>query len=346
MRLLVAVVLLFAISGCKDAAEYKGEHAYSKLFVLTKSKQGDVVVTIDQLGKELSKVVFSSPYQNVVMLNTTYLPYVKALGAQNMIKGIVNKERLGSYYFGSGKGIEKGLEKVRSVGENGVLNIELIASLNPDLIICNSYQKKDLEMFGDVDVLVVNEFWENHPLGRAEWIKVFGVLLGKQAKAKTCFLELKKKYEQQKEVMGMQAQKKTKLYNLSRFSSSYFLPGCQSLVSKLIADAQCEVVCLSETAKSMEISKESVLAICKSSDYLLYFDGSSEEKSVDQVKKDLGITDCFDGKVIYCNTLQTSYFEKSILEPQIVVSDLYQIVHQDQKKTSYFTLLDDGLKSH
>jgi iron complex transport system substrate-binding protein len=46
--------------------------------------------------------------------------------------------------------------------------------------------KEQLERFG-VPVLVERSSYESHPLGRMEWIKLYGVLLGKEAEAEAYF---------------------------------------------------------------------------------------------------------------------------------------------------------------
>lgn len=48
--------------------------------------------------------------------------------------------------------------------------------------------KEKLESFG-IPVLVEHSSYENHPLGRTEWLKLYGVLLGKEDMADELFQE-------------------------------------------------------------------------------------------------------------------------------------------------------------
>ncbi len=56
------------------------------------------------------------------------------------------------------------------------------------MIYHNPEVKEQLERFG-VPVLVERSSYESHPLGRMEWIKLYGVLLGKEDEAEAYFNE-------------------------------------------------------------------------------------------------------------------------------------------------------------
>ncbi|MFT6716921.1 MAG: iron complex transport system substrate-binding protein [Saprospiraceae bacterium] len=328
MKKVFSFLILLVLASCQEVPEIRTENEFSKLFSITIGKKITTVTTVDEFGSKLSEISFKNPYAKVVMLNTTYLSYAKSIGVENHVVGIVDVERVKKFSIEAGK--------IKGVGKNGVLNMELISSLKPDLIICNSFQLKELSLFDEVDVLVVNEFWEGHPLGRAEWVKVFGVIFGADKKSEELFLEVKERYQSQ---LIVKQQRMPRVYNLSRFSSSYFLPGCESLMSKVLLDTQSDVECIAESARSVEISQEQQLSMCGNKDYLLFFDWLPNNRSHEQVSKELGVQKCFKGDIIYCNTSLNSYFEASIMEPDVVLDNLIQILHRNQEETKYFTLL-------
>jgi len=335
-KILVFVVLIGVIS-CAEVQLIATDNEYSNLFKIEVENELTVVVTVDDFGSKLSELRFSKPYKKVVLLNTTYLSYVKVLGLERSVVGTVDCERVAGVFSGS----SPSTDKKKCVGKNGVLNLELITSLQPDLIVCNSFQAPDLKAFKNVDVLIVNEFWENHPLGRAEWLRVFGHLLGAESKSNMIFTTIIDNYQNQLQKVEKQAvlQDKPKVYPLSRFSSNYFLPGCESLISKVLLDSKCDVHCIDSTSRSMEISKEQQMLVCGEQDYLLFFDWLPTARGYKKVVKELDVERCFKGGVIYCNTAATNYFEASIMEPDVLIKNLYQILYQNQIETKYFTLL-------
>lgn len=331
MRFSILFIFMAMVS-CQEIKTLESSNEYSGLFHVNMEGKQTRVRTIDEFGAVITEVSFLEPYKRIVVLSTTYLAYVKALGAEASVAGLVDKSRLEGFY-GDDYSL---IQDIKSVGSSGVLNTELISSLQPDLIICNSFQQGDLAMFTDVDLLVVNEFWESHPLGRAEWIKVFGVLLGKEDQAEGLFKEVKSSYLKE---VNAEHNDLPKVFNLSRFSSTYYLPGCQSLFSKILDDLRCDVSCIEGNSRANEISQEQMLSICGSRDYLVFFDWLPQKRNAEQVLVELGAEDCYEGDLVYCNTSSNSYFESTIMEPHLVMSNLNDVLRRGKKTTKYFTLL-------
>lgn len=95
------------------------------------------------------------------------------------------------------------IEAARAAMENGSMlyagkynqpDYELIMSKNCSLAIENmmiSHSPEVVEMLDNFGIPVVIEYssYETHPLGRVEWIKFFGALLGKEEEAERAFAE-------------------------------------------------------------------------------------------------------------------------------------------------------------
>ena len=68
------------------------------------------------------------------------------------------------------------------VGKSQQLNVERILELNPDLLLSYGVESIDgsLKRFNEMGIpsIFIGEWNEQNPLGRAEWLKVFGALLG------------------------------------------------------------------------------------------------------------------------------------------------------------------------
>jgi iron complex transport system substrate-binding protein len=339
MNKTLILFILIGVTSCTKVELITTKNDYSNLFKIEVKNELTTIVTANEFGSKLSELRFSKPYQKVVLLNTTYLSYVKALGKEGSVVGITDCERVVSYYSEK----DSAAFVVDCVGKNGVLNLELITALQPDLIVCNSYQQAELKAFKNIDFLIVNEFWEDHPLGRAEWVRVFGHLFGVSSKSTTIFAALNNSYRDQLATVEGQEVKQAKpnVYSLSRFSSNYFLPGCESLISRVLLDSKCEVYCIDSVSRSTEISQEQQMLACGEQDYLLFFDWLPNARSRKEVIAELGVENCFKGDVVYCNTTATNYFEGSIMEPDILIRNLYQVLYQNHVETKYFTLLKE-----
>ncbi len=105
-------------------------------------------------------------------------------------------------------GIEKDgwyIEKAKEAMENGsivyagkysapdyerILNTGCSLSVQSTMIFHSPEIKENLEKF-DIPVLVDHSSYEKHPLGRTEWVKMYGVLEGKETLAEQVFEEQK-----------------------------------------------------------------------------------------------------------------------------------------------------------
>ena len=75
--------------------------------------------------------------------------------------------------------------------ENWYIQTAKDAMAAGDMIYAGKYSKPDYEMLQSFDIPVMIEYssYEQHPLGKVEWVKFFGALTGKEAKAEEAFAE-------------------------------------------------------------------------------------------------------------------------------------------------------------
>ena len=84
--------------------------------------------------------------------------------------------------------------------------------------------------------MVVNEHLESHPLGRLEWIKVYGLLVGKQQEAGRLFADTATRYERLKTMAAEQIAKPTVMFG-APYSGSWYVPAGESYMAQFIKDA-------------------------------------------------------------------------------------------------------------
>ena len=102
------------------------------------------------------------------------------------------KQSYGWYIDEAKQALEDG--SIVFAGKYSAPDYELILSKNCDLalestmIYHNPEVKEKLEEFG-IPVLVEHSSYESHPLGRTEWVKLYGVLLDKEEEAEAVFEE-------------------------------------------------------------------------------------------------------------------------------------------------------------
>lgn len=133
--------------------------------------------------------VLRRPVQNIYMQATAAMDSFVQLDALDAVT-LSGTKADGWYIPEARRAMEEG--RLTYAGKYSAPDYELIVSQNCGLalestmILHNPEVKEQLERFG-IPVLVERSSYESHPLGRMEWIKLYGALMGKEAEAEAFF---------------------------------------------------------------------------------------------------------------------------------------------------------------
>lgn len=214
--LLLCLMLSVSVFGCgKKPSPYglgngmepvnKTELAFAHEFSIEEYEGGLKLITIEDGGrflivpegakapKGLSKdiAVINRPVKNVYMAATAVMCLFDGLGRLDAIR-LSGTKAEGWYVENARLAMERG--EILYAGKYSQPDYELILSEGCPLAIESgmighaSDVKAQLESLG-VPVLIDRSSYETHPLGRTEWIKLYGVLLDEEEKADALFDE-------------------------------------------------------------------------------------------------------------------------------------------------------------
>ena len=141
-------------------------------------------------GLDEKIIVIQQPVQNIYMAATAIMSLFDALDAIDTVK-FSGLEASGWYVDGAKKAMEAGT--MIFAGKYSEPDYEKIVDGDCKLAIESTmilHSPKVQEMIEDLDIPVFVDYssYESHPLGRTEWIKVYGAMLNKEEKA-TAFFE-------------------------------------------------------------------------------------------------------------------------------------------------------------
>ena len=180
------------------------------------------------------------------------------------------------------------------------------------------------------------EYIEESPLGRAEWIKVFGLLTGKLEEAIVAFDELEARYLKVKSsVPELSEDERPEVFTGSYWQGNWKAPSGKSLIATLIEDAGCRYVFRNhEESGNVELDFEVFFDLVYESDYFGKVTYSDVEVTrsglVDNDERLLNLPALSPGHVFYCNATETDYFGAAMMEPDVVLRDLVQIFYPDE----------------
>ena len=131
--------------------------------------------------------IIRTPVQSLVVTSTTHIPALEELEALDRLLGFPGTRYISSE--AARKKIGEGL--IKELGPNGQLNVEEVLALQPELVIGygmgpDNRSFESIKRAG-IPVVINGDWMEQHPLGKAEWIQFFGILLGKEKQATDLF---------------------------------------------------------------------------------------------------------------------------------------------------------------
>ncbi|SEO38869.1 iron complex transport system substrate-binding protein [Flavobacterium sp. CF108] len=283
------------------------------------------------------------PLKSVVVTSTTNIPFLEMLEIENKLVGFPHTD-----YISSEKTralIDKG--SVKNVGQNEKLNIEQLIELSPDLIVTfgvdnNNPMLDNLKKSG-LNVFIQADWMEQSPLGKAEWIKLYGALFGKEEKAKELFDKIVQSYDQAKKLVAEKSANSTVLYG-SMYEDVWYVAKGNSWVAEFMKDAHANYLWADLKGTGSEgLSFEKVLDKAKTANVWI---ASGSFKSLDELQKanpHYSEFDAFTNKNVYSfegklgATGGTVYYELAPSRPDLVLKDYIKIFHPDLMSSYEFT---------
>lgn len=164
--------------------------------LLTTTIDGERFLVVPE-GKEIPDyleediVVLQRPVRNLYLVSSSVMDIFSELDGLDAIAFSGQKEE-GWYIEAAREAMAKG--DILYAGKYSKPDYELIVSKGCSLAIENrmiSHAPEVIEKLEDFGIPVLIEYssYESHPLGRVEWIKFFGALLGKEEEAERIFEE-------------------------------------------------------------------------------------------------------------------------------------------------------------
>ena len=363
MRFISKYLLLFGflllISCKKETAKETiavatNEIKYAKGFTLV-NYDGYSVVTVSNpwpkatksytyvLKKETGKIpdslkqnpIISIPLKSIVVTSTTHIPSLEMLGVESKLVGFPHCDYISSEKVRAL--IDAG--KVKELGNNQSLNTEVLIDLQPDLIIGygldeNNPTLDNLEKSG-LKVMLNGDWNEQTPLGKAEWIKLFGALFDKQKQATDLFSKIEKDYLNTIEI-AQRAIATPSVLAGDIFEGKWYLPRGTSWGSFLIKQSNANYLWQeTEGTGSLALSFEEVFDKAKAAEFWITSGQFSTLKEMSDASKHYEQFDAFKNKNVYSFAAKKGktggilYYELAPNRPDIVIKDLVKIFHPD-----------------
>ena len=281
--------------------------------------------------------VIRVPVKRMICMSVTHLAMLRALDAAEILVGISGPDLV--YDSLILDAIVRG--QLPDVGYEASLNKELIVKLNPELLMAYgvaapaSGQSAWLPATG-VKVLYNADYLEDHPLARCEWIKLFGVLTGKESRADSLYSEVSKAYRELTDLVKSSVQVRPEILLGAPWEDVWYVSPANSYTGRLIEDAGGHYLFsdLSES-NSVPFAVEAVFERATKADVWINPGAAESLAAIASADHRMTRLPVYARGAVWNNRKRMTprggndYWESAVVRPDMLLKDIVSILHPD-----------------
>ena len=290
--------------------------------------------------------VIRTPLRRSVVFTTVHCSLLSMLHREASVAGVADLKYIKAPY------VQEGVSAGRIVdcGDGMSPVIEKIIDLHPDALLLSPFENSGgYGQLEEIDIPIVEcaEYMEPSPLGRAEWVRFYGLLYGCEHEADSLFALVDSSYHAlchtvmpesrnpvTPESRNPDTAPKTSVLVDKVTGSVWYVPGGRSTIGQMLSDAGARYPWASDDRSgSIALPFETVLERAGDCDvWLLRYSGQqpltrqqllSEHRGYNQFRS------FREGRVYGCNVEQSMFYEDSPFRPDLLLSDFIKILHPD-----------------
>ena len=304
---------------------------YATNFKLKKHATGYLLELINPNTKKVERTIEIIPkeHKKIISLVAPLNGMLSMLEAQDILVGISSIHHV---YDPTIKAMfKKG--SIKAYGDKSQNSTEKIIASGATIVfydvVDETYEHQaKLRQFG-IDVVPIYDWREDHPLAKAEWIKVVGAITGKMKAANAFFQDVESHYKQLSKI-GTNYKLQPSVVCGELIGDSWYTPGGANYFAKIIADAGGSYRYKNtKTNASLALTIEQILSENKDAKFWLNA-GNSSKKSILATNPHVQYLDAFKNNIYCYSKGMKKYWEQSSARPDLVLSDLIHIFHPEE----------------
>lgn len=277
-----------------------------------------------------------TPLESNLLFTAPHCQLLTELGCQNAITGVCDKDYINIPDIKSrAQADAKVAHPIMDCGSSMQPDIERIIALHPEALLISPFENNG--GYGKLDklripIIETADYMETSPLGRAEWIKLYGLLLS-SSKADSLFSAIEKEYlqlkaEAAKLPLGLSILTERKTGNV------WYVPGGKSTMGILLRDAHAKYIFADDQhSGSLSMSPEQIIAKGNQIDAwaLKYFGGNALTKNdlLAEYQGYQALKAFQSGNIYETDTSCEPYFELTSFHPEILLREFIILSHPE-----------------
>ncbi|WP_016777015.1 ABC transporter substrate-binding protein [Anaerophaga thermohalophila] len=286
------------------------------------------------------------PVRNWSAFSSTQIEFAEKIGVLETLGSVAEPMYISNSFVQ--KGVREG--NIRNVGMAASADVEVLLDSAPQFVFVSPFKDNRYGPLIDAGLLVINDasYLEVTPLGRAEWLIFFSAFFDRENEALGTFNKIEKRYQTVKEEVKGTIDRSSVMTGYL-FNDVWYMPAGDSFMATLFEDAGADYLYSERPGTgSLALDFETVFNDFYSSDFwVLTVNHSGRFTMSDLARMDERYTgfEAFKKEnVLVTNTNYSGFFEKGIIEPDLVLKDLAFYFHPDHfpgYEPAYFHLLKE-----
>lgn len=239
--------------------------------------------------------------------------------------------------------------KISDVGDGLSPVVEKIIDQRPDALFLSPFENSGgYGKLEDIDIPIVEcaEYMESSPLGRAEWLRFYGMLFGCEQKADSLFDAIDQNYnalkalaqnhgDRSRDSLRQSDHGPVPMILLDKITGSvWYVPGGKSTIGQMIQDAGGNNPWASDAHQgSVSLPFESVLEKAGDADIWLFRYSSDHDITYDELRSEhhgYNQFKAFRNQQVYgCNVELSPFYEETPFHPDWLLNDFIRILHPE-----------------
>ena len=338
------------------ANPWKAGTMLHRYILIPKGEEGDKTVAMlakrRSTGARCTTDTVRTPVERSAVFIAPHCQLMYELGCQQAIRGVCDldyinipdvKKRVAL------SGSTSAQNPIVDCGSSMAPDIERIIALKPEAILVSPFENSG--GYGKLDklhipIIEAADYMESSPLGRAEWMKFYGMLFGNEEgksngisgscelRADSLFSKIEKEYLKLKAEAG-KLPKGLSILTERKTGNVWYVPGGQSTIGILLKDANARYIFSDDQhSGSLAMSPEQILAKGKQVDVwaFKYFGGAplSQAQLLQEYDGYKALAAFSQGNIYQVDTSTVPYFELTSFHPELLLREFIILAHGER----------------
>ena len=338
------------------ANPWKAGTMLHRYILIPKGEEGDKTVAMlakrRSTGARCTTDTVRTPVERSAVFIAPHCQLMYELGCQQAIRGVCDLDYINIPDVkkrAALSGNTSAQNPIVNCGSSMAPDIERIIALKPETILLSPFENSG--GYGKLDklnipIIEAADYMESSPLGRAEWMKFYGMLFGNEEgksngiagscepKADSLFAKIEKEY------LSLKAQAAGYTKGLSilterKTGNVWYVPGGQSTIGILLKDANARYIFEDDQhSGSLAMSPEQILAKGKQVDIwaFKYFGGAplSQAQLLQEYDGYKALAAFNRGNIYQVDTSTVPYFELTSFHPELLLREFIILAHGER----------------